>query len=64
MTGRTDGTGDLRPGIYGFCSWHRAYAYGVRVVSLVAEGRGATFVLYACGGCRALYGLTPRADRP
>jgi len=51
-------------GIYGFCAWHKAYAYGVRVISLVRKGRGVTFVLYACGSCRDLYGLTPQADRP
>jgi len=51
------------PGIHGFCTWHNAYAYGVRVISLIRKGRGATFVLYACGSCRDLYGLTPQADR-
>jgi hypothetical protein len=50
-------------GIYGFCTWHNAYSYGVRVISLVTKGQG-TFVLYACGGCRTLYGLIPQADRP
>jgi len=53
-----------RPQIYGYCSWHNAYAYGVRVISLVREGQGTTAVLYACGGCRTLYGLNPQADRP
>jgi len=51
-------------GIYGFCTWHKAYTYGVRVIALVrAQGR-PTAVLYACGNCRELYGLIPQADRP
>ncbi|WP_338683990.1 hypothetical protein QD712_25970 [Streptomyces acidiscabies] len=50
-------------GVYGWCTWHRAYAYGLRVISLVEEGRAA-YVLYACGHCRTLYGLIPQADRP
>ncbi|MHC5903659.1 hypothetical protein ACVNF4_10880 [Streptomyces sp. S6] len=50
-------------GIYGFCAWHKEYAYGVRVIGLIGKGRGATFVLYACGNCRTVYGLTPQADR-
>ncbi|WP_167545708.1 hypothetical protein [Streptomyces acidiscabies] len=52
-----------RPQIYGYCSWHKAYAYGVRVIHIARRGPGA-FVLYACGHCRDLYGLTPQADRP
>jgi len=50
-------------GIYGFCFWHQAYAYGVRVMALVRVRGGPTTVLYACGNCRDLYGLTPQADR-
>lgn len=57
MTSRT------RPQIYGYCSWHKAYAYGVRVIH-IARRRESAFVLYACGGCRDLYGLIPQADRP
>lgn len=60
MNGRTP----EGPGIYGWCTWHRAYVYGVRVISLVRQGQGASYVLYACGGCRTLYGLVPQADRP
>jgi len=40
-----------------------AHTHGVRMISLIRKGRGATFVLYACGSCRDLYGLTPQADR-
>lgn len=52
------------PTAYGYCSWHKAYAAGVRLINVHEQGSGPGGSAYACQPCRQAYGLVPFADRP
>ncbi|GGS90491.1 MULTISPECIES: hypothetical protein [Streptomyces] len=52
------------PTTYGYCSWHRGYTAGIRVIEVVEQASGPGGVQSACGPCREQYGLVPYADRP
>jgi hypothetical protein len=48
-----------------WCHWHRAYAWGVRLIDWVDEGSGpGGRPYYACSPCRERHALVPFADRP
>lgn len=51
---------------YGWCSWHRGTAAGIRLVTAIEQGSGpgSGANLFACAPCRARFNLTPLADRP
>ncbi|MGQ4439862.1 hypothetical protein ACN6LI_004735 [Streptomyces violaceoruber] len=52
------------PMTYGYCSWHRGYSAGIRVIEVVEQGTGPGRVQSACGPCREEHALVPYADRP
>ncbi|MFC8102741.1 hypothetical protein [Streptomyces sp. NPDC057363] len=52
------------PMAYGYCSWHRGYSAGIRVIEVVEQGTGPGRVQSACGPCREEHHLVPYADRP
>jgi hypothetical protein len=55
----------VAPRSHGYCSWHQAYAWGVRPVREWDEGSGpAQRVLFACPPCRSALDLQPLGDRP
>jgi len=49
---------------YGLCHWHQGYAAGVRLIDVIEQGSGSGITHFACGPCRARYGLVPFADQP
>jgi hypothetical protein len=51
------------PTSYGFCSWHRAHAEGVRLINVHEQGSGPGGGAFACQPCRQAYDLVPFADR-
>ncbi|WP_328439396.1 hypothetical protein OHA71_23955 [Streptomyces sp. NBC_00444] len=49
----------------GWCSWHEAYARGVRLIRIEDAGSGPRQMsAFACRPCREAYDLVPLADRP
>ncbi|MEH0642852.1 hypothetical protein QBB33_15520 [Streptomyces scabiei] len=52
------------PTAYGYCSWHRGSAEGVRLVDVHEQGSGPGGGVFACGPCRETHRLVPFADRP
>lgn len=52
------------PGSYGYCSWHEAFAWNVRLIHSVEQGSGPGGGAFACRPCRESLGLVPFADRP
>lgn len=57
-------TTDDTPAAYGWCSWHRDHARGVRLISVVEQGSGPGGGAFACQSCITEHGLIPFADRP
>lgn len=49
---------------YGYCSWHRGYSAGIRVIEVVEQASGPGRVQSACEPCRDMFGLVPYADQP
>lgn len=49
---------------YGYCSWHQAYASGVRLINVHEQGSGPGGGAFACLPCRQAYDLVPFEDRP
>jgi hypothetical protein len=51
---------------HGWCAWHQAYAYGVRLVTVqdAGSGPGTHLNRFACRPCREAYDLTPLDGRP
>ncbi|MDX3841038.1 hypothetical protein [Streptomyces europaeiscabiei] len=49
---------------FGYCSWHRASAAGVRLINAIEQGSGPGGGLFACLPCIEEHGLVPFADRP
>lgn len=54
----------MEPGSYGYCSWHRGYSAGIRVINVVEQGSGPGGVEFACLPCREEHNLVPFADQP
>jgi len=52
------------PTAFGWCSWHRGNADGIRLITGVEQGSGPGANLFACAPCRDAYRLTPLADQP
>jgi hypothetical protein len=48
---------------YGYCSWHRRFAAGVRLIDVTEQNTGPGRGHYACEPCRKTYRLVPLADR-
>uniref|UniRef100_UPI0028115FC2 hypothetical protein n=1 Tax=Streptomyces alfalfae TaxID=1642299 RepID=UPI0028115FC2 len=61
---KSPSTAATEPMTYGYCSWHRGYSTGIRVIEVVEQASGPGHVQSACGPCREMYGLVPYADRP
>ena len=51
------------PTAYGFCSWHKRFSAGVRLIDVIEQGSGPGAVHYACPPCITTYRLVPFADR-
>ncbi|MFB7655231.1 MULTISPECIES: hypothetical protein [unclassified Streptomyces] len=49
---------------YGYCSWHKGFAGGVRLIEVIEQGSGPGGALFACETCRRIHRLVPFADRP
>lgn len=51
---------------YGYCSWHRQFAAGVRLIAVAEQGSGpgSGATQYACAPCQTMYNLVPFADKP
>lgn len=49
---------------YGWCSWHEAFAWNVRLIHSVEQGSGPGGGAFACHSCRVAFDLIPFADRP
>ncbi|MFF0227572.1 hypothetical protein [Streptomyces sp. NPDC004629] len=62
-TTQTEATPD-KPTAYGWCTWHKGAADGIRLISAIEQGSGPGVGLFACGPCRDVYGLVPLTDRP
>lgn len=52
------------PASWGWCSWHSAFAAGVRLIQVHEQGSGSGGGTYACPPCRQKHGLVPLADQP
>ncbi|MEU1869558.1 hypothetical protein RKD37_005782 [Streptomyces ambofaciens] len=61
---KTAQTTSISPTCYGYCSWHRRFADGVRLIQVLEQQSGPGAALYACGPCREANRLVPFADRP
>jgi len=51
------------PAAYGYCSWHKRFAAGVRLIDVIEQGSGPGGVHYACPDCITVHRLVPFADR-
>ncbi|WP_416965704.1 hypothetical protein [Streptomyces sp. Agncl-13] len=60
---QTAGTANT-PTAYGWCSWHEAFASGVRLIQVHEQGSGAGGGVFACRPCREAFDLVPFADQP
>ena len=49
---------------YGWCSWHHAFAGGIRLIRAVEQGSGSGGGVFACPPCIEEHGLVPFADQP
>lgn len=56
-------TATTEPVSYGYCTWHRGYSTGVRVINVVEQGSGPGGVQSACLPCRKQHDLVPFADQ-
>ncbi|MFF9205158.1 hypothetical protein ACF1AE_25720 [Streptomyces sp. NPDC014986] len=63
-TDDTPASTEASPASYGYCSWHKRFAEGVRLIDVQEQGSGPGGAIYACGPCRTTHDLTPFADRP
>ena len=52
------------PVSYGWCSWHKGTAAGVRLIDVHEQGSGPGGGVFACGRCMEVHRLIPFADRP
>ena len=52
------------PTAFGWCSWHRGNADGIRLISSIEQGTGPGGTLFACKPCREVNRLIPLADQP
>lgn len=52
------------PTAYGYCSWHRASAAGVRLIQVQEQGSGPGGGVFACLPCMEAHGLVAFADQP
>ncbi|WP_327342723.1 hypothetical protein [Streptomyces europaeiscabiei] len=52
------------PTAYGYCSWHKGSAEGIRLVDVHEQGSGSGGSLFACEPCMEAHRLVPFADRP
>ncbi|MGA5435491.1 hypothetical protein ACPCIZ_12955 [Streptomyces cellulosae] len=47
---------------HGWCSWHKGYSEGVRLVAAIEQASGPGVGLFACEPCREANALIPFAD--
>lgn len=52
------------PVAYGWCSWHGAFAGGVRLIHVQEQGSGPGGGVFACGPCRVEHKLVLFGERP
>ena len=62
-TTEPDAAAEDAPTAYGYCSWHKRFAAGVRLIDVIEQGSGPGCVHYACPPCITAHRLVPFADR-